>query len=255
VKEARIWQPVVTSLERWETAGPKAPLWLRDDDAVEPSPALDRLIRLARGNRIPIALSIIPASTGEALAGILKDEPHVEPIVHGWAHRSHAPEGEKKQEFGLHRPMSEMHDELARALHRLRELYQSRLVPIFVPPWNRIAPQVAQGLGKLGYSAISAFGQSAPEQTERSIPQINTHVDLIDFRGTRRCRDHGVLASSLAATLDHSLTHGRYPIGVLSHHLDHDDAAFEFLEGLFAVSKSHRWLPARELVDRRVRPA
>jgi hypothetical protein len=114
---------------------------------------------------------------------------------------------------------------------------------------------VAHGLGQIGYAAVSTFGLSVLEPVKMSIPQINTHVDLIDFRGTRTCRDHGLLAGSLAETLDHSLTNGYYPIGILSHHLVHDDAAFEFLERLFAISKSHRWLSARELVDRRVRLA
>lgn len=250
--EARIWQPVIEALDRWTMAGLKAPFWLRDDDAIEPSPALDRLTALAARFKVPIALAIIPAATGKALAAKLQSELRIAPIVHGWAHRNHAPDDEKKQEFGPHRPVSEMHVELTRGLHKLKALYGARLVPMFVPPWNRMAPQVAERLGSIGYTAFSTFGLASAVRANGSIPEINTHIDLIDFRGTRRCRDHGLLAGSVAATLSHSLDHGRYAVGILSHHLIHDAAAFDFLEGLLSIAGGHLWLSPRDLVERRI---
>jgi hypothetical protein len=140
-----------------------------------------------------------------------------------------------------------MQADLVRALSKMKSLYGRRLVPMFVPPWNRIAPAVAESLGKSGYEACSTFGH-AP--LDSSICEINTHVDIIDFRGQRRCRDHGLLADSLAATLTHSLDGGQYPVGILSHHLVHDDAAFEFLKGLFSISQGCQWLSPRELIER-----
>jgi hypothetical protein len=250
--EARIWEPVVEALDRWSAAGLRAPLWLRDDDAVEPSPALDRLTILAARFKVPIALAIIPAATGKALAATLENQLHVAPIVHGWAHRNHAAEGEKKQEFGPHRPLSEMRDELTRGLHKMKALYGTRLVPILVPPWNRIACELVECLSAIGYAAFSTFGLTSAAPVPGSIPEINTHIDLIDFRGTRKCRDHGLLAGAVAATLSHSLDHGRYPVGVLSHHLIHDAAAFDFLEGLFSVANRHLWLSPGELIGRRI---
>jgi hypothetical protein len=247
--DARVWRPVTEALDRWSAAGLQAPLWLRDDDAVEPSPALERLTGLAQRFKVPVALAIVPAPTGKALAAELENQLHVAPIVHGWAHRNHAAEGEKKQEFGPQRPLSEMIDELTRGLHKMKTLYGTRLVPILVPPWNRIAPQVAECLGEIGYAAFSRFGLALAHS---SVPEINTHVDVIDFAGTRRCRDHALLADAVAARLTHSLDHGRYPVGVLSHHLVHDAAAFAFLENLFSVSCRHLWLSPGELIERRI---
>jgi hypothetical protein len=252
MSDLRIWKPLIDAFARWAKAGLNPPLWLRDDDAVEPSPALDPLMALAAQYEVPIALAIIPAKTGDALAERLQREPHVTPIVHGWAHVNHAPENEKRQEFGLHRPLAEVQADLVRALSKMKSLYGRRLVPMFVPPWNRIAPAVAQSLAENGFEACSAFGH---QPLNSSICEINTHVDIIDFRGQRRCRDHGLLAGSLAASLTHSLDGGRYPVGILSHHLVHDDAAFEFLKDLFSISQGCHWLSPKELIERCARLA
>jgi hypothetical protein len=246
-----MWRPVAKALDAWREAGLRAPLWLRDDDAIEPTRALERLIHLTARHGVPLALAVIPAAAAKPLARELAAARHVSPVVHGWAHRNHAPSDERKQEFGLHRPIEVMRQELVLALAKTKELFAERLVPIFVPPWNRIASQLVPSLSDLGYSALSTFGVASNESNRFAIPEINTHVDIIDFRVTRRCRDHGLLADDLAARLSHALHHGRYPVGVLSHHLVHDDSAFDFLEDLFTVTGDAPWLSAQGLVERR----
>ncbi|TIT57545.1 MAG: polysaccharide deacetylase, partial [Mesorhizobium sp.] len=57
----QIWQPLVEELARWQRAGRKAEFWLRDDDAVDPTPALDRLLDLTRQFAVPVTLAVIPA--------------------------------------------------------------------------------------------------------------------------------------------------------------------------------------------------
>ena len=41
------WQKFADELARWSDAGREVELWWRDDDAARPTPALDRLLRLA----------------------------------------------------------------------------------------------------------------------------------------------------------------------------------------------------------------
>jgi hypothetical protein len=247
-----IWRPVVEALESWHAADLRAPLWLRDDDSVEPTPALERLIDLTAEHDIPLALAVVPANAGKALAHALRAAGHVTPIVHGWAHRNYAPKGEKKQEFGLHRPIEAMRQDLSLALSKVRELFPFQLAPMFVPPWNRIAPELIPILRELDYTALSTFGATSAEN--RASPEINTHVDIIDFRGTRRCREHGVLAQEIAVALSYSFQHGRCAVGILSHHLVHDEAAFEFLAGFFSIARQEYWLSAQELIERRTGP-
>ncbi len=41
-----VWQPLLRALDRWNRAGRRAEFWLRDDDAIEPTEPLDRLLDL-----------------------------------------------------------------------------------------------------------------------------------------------------------------------------------------------------------------
>ncbi|MDI7861656.1 polysaccharide deacetylase family protein [Rhizobiaceae bacterium n13] len=236
---SNIWHPLLLELDRWQAAGRQASLWLRDDDAIEPTPALERLLSLTGSHHIPVALAVIPAHTGERLARHLDSAPHTTVVVHGWSHRNYASPQEKKQELGLHRPPEVVLEELAKGLTLLEELHRLRIQPVLVPPWNRIDSRLVPELEGLGYEALSVYG---PEKTG-TIRQINTHVDLMDWHGTRGGRPHDVLALELAANLARTFESGG-AVGFLTHHLVHDEMAWGFLEELFAVMEAHpgcRW--------------
>ncbi|AZO11441.1 polysaccharide deacetylase [Mesorhizobium sp. M3A.F.Ca.ET.080.04.2.1] len=244
----QIWQPLVEELARWQRADRKAEFWLRDDDAVDPTPALDRLLDLTREFAVALTLAVIPALTDEKLVVRLDEAPHVTVAIHGWAHRNHAPEGQKKQELGRHRPREAVLDELARGLSRVSGLHGARAVPMLVPPWNRIDPGLVSELGSIGFAALSAFGPSKPA----SVAVVNSNVDIMDWHGTRGCRDHGLLVQAIVAQLQHAFDGGE-PVGLLTHHLVHDESAWLFLERLFTVAaqtEACAWLPIRALIGR-----
>src|SRR5689334_15237516 len=97
------WSDLVRELDRWEEAGRTATLWWRDDDAAKPTSALERLIGIAPG--IPIALAVIPAQAEEGLAVWLAalersgQRAHIAILQHGWRHVNHSSVGKKKSEF------------------------------------------------------------------------------------------------------------------------------------------------------------
>lgn len=246
-----LWQPLHDELAEWRKAGRVADLWLRDDDAVEPTPLLDRLIGLTEEFRIPVALAVIPARTGEALARRLDKVLHMHPLVHGWSHANHAPLHEKKQELGHHRPHRAVLDDLSRGFARLSELHGERLAPMLVPPWNRIDPSVLDDLPALGFKGLSAFGHKLSSRPRLII--ANTHVDIIDSRAFNACRDHASLVAGLAGELARSRAGAGTPVGILSHHLVSGDEAFSFLRGLFtaaALAGTVRWRSPHDLLDR-----
>lgn len=244
-----IWLPLINELDRWHEARITARLWLRDDDAVAPTSLLDELGGLTERFRIPVTLAIIPASTGADLVEHLRNTPHMTPAIHGWLHANHAPQGEKKQEYGLHRGREAVLEELTGALERMRSLYGDRLVPMLIPPWNRIAPELMPDLPGLGYRALSAFGEPILEVTGLAV--VNTHVDLIDFRRTRRCHEHEFLARQIAGELARSRLSDGSAVGILSHHLVEDPSAMRFLKDLFTVTTNHpacRWTEIADLI-------
>ncbi len=243
MSSAALWHAVKDRLSELDDLGQPVRFWLRDDDAVEVTPALLRLLKLTADHAVPLALAIVPAHADEGLARGLRHWPLVVPVVHGWSHANHAPVGQKKQEFGPHRGLDAMRGDLAAGLARMRDVFGEDLAPVLVPPWNRISPELLSDLREIGFSAVSGF-RSVPESA--SVPVINTHLDIMDWHAARGGRPAADLVSELLQLLDAEPAGGR-AIGILSHHLVHDDAAWDFLEQIFEVADG-RWTSVRELL-------
>lgn len=249
--DRRARDALVAVLDARREAAQPATLWLRDDDACEATPALASLLDLAGFHGVAPVIAAIPErarpSLIEALAGS-----RARLAVHGAAHRNHAPAGEKKRELGPDRPLPVMLAELRAAHRRLADLAGDRFLPMLVPPWNRIAPGLVPRLAGLGFAVLSTFGPRPAGPAIPGLSRINTHVDLIDWRGGRKAHPPGDLYARLARAVG-APRPGRddEPIGILSHHLVHDDAAWAFLNDLMALTTRHpgaRWLDAAALV-------
>ncbi|MCA2432856.1 polysaccharide deacetylase family protein [Rhizobium leguminosarum] len=243
-----VWDPLRRELDRWQAAGRVARFWLRDDDAVEPTQALETLIALAGQSEVPLTLAVIPGLTGEALAVRLAEETSVTVAVHGWSHTNHAGPQAKKQELGGERPAEVVLGELDEGFRLLQRLHPARMVPVLVPPWNRIDPALIPALPGLGFAALSVYGRA---NQGGPVPLLNTHVDVIDWHGTRGGRREADLVTELVAELRHRFAGSDEPVGVLTHHLVHDAATWNFLSALFAVTGRHpavRWSSASELL-------
>lgn len=243
------WDPLRRELDRWQAAGRVARFWLRDDDAVEPTPALETLMALACQSQVPLTLAVIPGLTDEALAARLAEEAAVAVAVHGWSHTNHAGPQGKKQELGGERPAEAVLGELREGFRLLQRLHPARFLPVLVPPWNRIDAALIPALPGLGFAALSVYGRA---KQDGPMPLLNTHVDVIDWHGTRGGRSEEELVTELVAELRHRFAGSDEPVGMLTHHLVHDAAAWDFLSALFAVTGRHpavRWSSASALLQ------
>ena len=240
-------RPIIAELDRWQRAGKIARFWLRDDDAVDPTAPLERLLEITAASSVPLALAVIPAHTGEALADRLADQPLCAVVVHGWSHANHAGPDNKKQELGRHRPASAVLSELGDGFNSLARLHAGRFVPMLVPPWNRIDSGLLPHLAGLGYEALSVYGPEKPGP----LAVINTHVDVMDWHGTRGGRDPQALTGEIVARLEHMFDNGG-TMGLLTHHLVHDEIVWDFMRVLFDATASHaacRWTPVAEILQ------
>lgn len=239
-------------MDRWGDA--EVTLWWRDDDAGAPTPALGRLLELSDASGVPVGLGVIPAVAGEALAAATRSRTGVRVLQHGFAHVNHAPQGEKNAEFGDHRPLTRMCEDIAAGTERLRTLFGDRLLPCFVPPWNRLAARLAPELPSLGIRTLSTFTPRSSRVAAPGLVQVNTHMDLIDWRGRRGFKGTRVLVDAIAAHLGarrRRQADADEPTGILSHHLQHDQACWVFLEQLFERTQQRgnvRWLSIDEAV-------
>ncbi len=244
--ESKAMAELIDGLHDAAVSGHPVSFWLRDDDAVDPSEPLDRLLALTKKYSVPVTLAVIPENTGSDLVDRLESTRNVSVAVHGWSHSNHASAAEKKQELGNHRPLIDILAELDRGFGKLSQLHHTRFVPLLVPPWNRISPEIVNKLEETGFRGLSTFGDEKSTGIQ-SIIIRNTHVDIIDWRGTRGGRP----AVDLVAEIVAHVKQGRTSIGILSHHLVHDEAAWCFLQQLFATTSEHpgaRWLSIDELL-------
>jgi hypothetical protein len=241
------WDALADELDAWAAAGRQANLWWRDDDATELTDALARLIDLAGVTQVPLCLAVIPAAATPGLAACIAGAADgAAVVVHGYAHRDHAPPGQPKAEFHPERGLDAMTEEVERAWRRTLELFGPRAMPVLVPPWNRIARDLIPRLPAAGYRGLSTIASARPGAVPVPVAGLrrrNAHIDIIDWRGSRAFIGDAAalkaIVARLAAFRDAAGT-APPPLGILTHHLMHDAAAWAFLDKFIARTRGHR---------------
>jgi hypothetical protein len=109
---------------------------------------------------------------------------------------------------------------------------------------------VLGGLAGVGFRGASAYGPRAAMDGARVVI-ANAHVDPMNWRE----RGFAGLDKTLSGLLGElrarrtGATDAEEPLGLLTHHLDHDDAFWDFLDDLFRVTSAHpaaRWITVAE---------
>jgi hypothetical protein len=250
------WPDLVAEFDRWQEAGEVATLWWRDDDAVAPTARLGRLLSIASG--VPVSLAVIPAVAEPELAEWLARFPrsgpdaHIAVLQHGWRHLNHSGFG-KKSEFPAERANLEVAWDLAAGRMRLTELFGTRALPVLVPPWNRLGDSFLGLLDSCGFAGISRARPRSATRPAPGVVEVNIHVDLVDWTGGRGFSGEAAALRGLVGHLQArrcGAVSADEPTGILTHHLVQDEATDAFLDRLIAVSVSHpsvRWLAACEI--------
>jgi hypothetical protein len=247
------WRDLGDELDRWAEAGRRATLWWRDDDAAHATTALERLLTLRQRLDIPLALAAMPALIDDPAAKAIADDAGATVLQHGYAHHNHAMASERKAELSDSRDPNIVMDELVRGWQRLESLFGDRAVPVLVPPWNRIGYSLVPRLGNAGYCGLSTYGPRPRRLAGPGVVLVNTHIDLIDWRGHRSfVGDDNALELAVAHLTARRLNNNGddEPTGLLSHHLAHDEACWDFIATLAAATRAHPaadWLDARTI--------
>ena len=243
------WPDLAAELARWRAAGRVPRFWWRDDDAVAPSAALDRLLAIVAAQRLSPALAVIPACAAPALAERLNGQP-IALLQHGYAHQNHAPPGEKKAELAAHRPVPNMLAELRRGAERLAALFGAN-TRVLVPPWNRIDARLVEALPAGGFTGLSSYRPRPTAHPTRGLTMVNCHVDIVDWRERRFVGE----ATALGLALGHlaarraGLADPDEPTGLLTHHALNEPEAWRFVETLVDNVRAGGgyWIAADEL--------
>lgn len=227
------WQQLDTALDAALGRGETVRFWWRDDDAGESSPALNRLLETSESQNLPLALAVVPAWLQPDAQGQIAASGEATVLQHGYAHKNHARKGAKSIELGG-RAADRIAKDLRKGFASLEDAFGAGFLPVLVPPWNRIDEALHPHLRRAGFAGLSVFGERAGPEVTPGVSLINTHVDPIDWRGTRGFLGEDVMLERLIAQLELD-----EPIGILSHHLVMDEPCWTFLERLFSALMRH----------------
>jgi hypothetical protein len=226
------WEALEAAIER--RGG--ATFWWRDDDAALATAELERLLSLSRRFNVALALAVVPELAERTLFELLNEETLV--LQHGTDHRNRAAPGEKKTEFPASEPDERALERLVAASKRLHAMAGARALPVLVPPWNRMRQDLAEKLSAIGLIGLSRDGKAKPLA---GLTQVNTHIDIVAWHEGRRFIGE---EQALSAALE--LMELTSPVGWLTHHAVHDEAAWRFLERLLRLP-GVRWASAADL--------
>lgn len=236
------WDRVRQELDLWTRERRTAKFWWRDDDAQDISERLSRMLATAARFDVKIGLSVIPAKLKPRLVKALERERQAQVLVHGFAHENHAWPGQAKRELGGTRSSSEIVADLERGLALMRANFGRRLLPVLVPPWNRIAPAAVGQLPRLGYRGLSTWKPRVAANPAPGLMQVNTHLDVIDWRRGRVVKDEGLIAGLLLRKLRwrrERQARASEPLGLLTHHAYWDTAKEQIIVNLLKATHGH----------------
>ena len=261
------WRAFIDELARSRDAGCPARFWWRDDDAHMPTPALAGLLALRAAAQVPLALAVIPEEAVPALFGEIG--PGISVLQHGTDHVNRAGRGEKKTEFSIHESVGSALARLRASRARLADLSRGRALPVLVPPWNRIPAALAAEIGLAGFRGLSTYDTydthdthdthdagtfaARPPGHPATVVQVHTHLDIIAWReGRGFAGEEQVLRQAIRRLAYQRSGDKRQagPIGWLTHHAVHDDAAQRFLEQLLEITRNAEgvtWADAEQL--------
>lgn len=238
----KAWEALGAELDLWTAEGLTARFWWRDDDAVDVTPELEQLLAIQRAAAVPLTLAIVPGQATRALADRLETLPGITVAQHGLAHINHAPPHEKKSEFPGARVLTARLEDLHRGREIMKDLFPRQALQMLVPPWNRLSPDALEHLPSLGFFALSSFQLRQRYWAAPGLIQLNAHIDPVDWHGGHS--DAGpITALATAVRTLIALRSGAAPqqtLGLLTHHLRHDIAGWDFVSRFLDYVTRHR---------------
>ena len=230
-----ILNELARELREWERVGKTARFWWRDDDAVSDTPELRRLLALAEEIGAVIALGIIPERADDGLAKVVAQAPCCI-WQHGWHHLKHL-----HGEFGEGRDLESMMTEAHNGQVALDRIFgEARWQRVFVPPFHALSLPFKMILPNLGYWGLSAGHPLTPRID--TIPEVNAEIDIMNWP-QGKVHSANVISKMLLDQLvsrREDRSSAEAPIGLLTHHLAHDEVGWQFITDLFRFLKTHK---------------
>jgi hypothetical protein len=108
----------------------------------------------------------------------------------------------------------------------------------FTPPFNRVDPVLEPALTANGFAAFSAWGTLGPRRPP--LGRLDTHIEVLKWTPHADFLGEGAFLGQLLQALRFRREAAAFdePVGLLTHHLNHDEAAWSFLQRFVAFSRA-----------------
>jgi len=146
----------------------------------------------------------------------------------------------------------------------MRRLFPRQSRHILIPPWNRFPAELTGHLLPLGFTVLSGFQLRRQYWAAEGVVQLNTHIDPVDWKGQDSVAGCKTALAAAQRCLQ-VMRLGAAPqqtLGLLTHHLRHDSAGWDFIVEFLARVLEHPGSGWRDLessldigsLDRNVTP-
>jgi hypothetical protein len=261
---ARLTTSIHRELDLWQDNGAVANFWWRDDDAYIDNDRFRRLVGLADVTGAPIILAVSPGLMSESFVATLNGIRNVSVAAHGFRHVNHS-KSRQSGEFWHDRPLSVMSAEIENLATVFASMFPNRGLSMFVPPWHRFDPQLSPYLMRAGFKILSmhesftvralqiiaaklprfkmAFAKPASKATvPDGMKRVDIAINLLKIGPHHQGTANPLLIEHVIGALRLrrlGFIDANRPIGLMTHHLQHDELAWEQLSQLVTAIAEH----------------
>lgn len=248
------WDDLIEELDQWLKEGRTANFWWRDDGVGKLNNQLERLLGLRKKLDVSLALSTIPTLVNSLFWSRLTQENCITILQNGYSHHNFADTFEPKTELNGTRPLEHIIADLAVGMQKLAQHPQA--IPVLVPPWNHIAPQLVPLLPEIGYRGLSSLDHRPRLTLPPGLKQYNVHIAPVEqlknkdsggFLGTELSIKRAT--KNLKDRRNKKNSDGDI-IGLLSQHAIQDEDTWVFIEKFITCTKRHhavKWVSASDV--------
>jgi len=194
-----------------------------------------------------MTLAVVPSGALAALADGVSAAPGLTVAQHGTDHINRRPPGQSPNEYPPEASAVEIGVSIAAGRRRMADAGLEPL--LYVPPWNHVDETLIEALRYAGYRTYSA---ASNPHALAGLVQIGAQIDIMRWGRRRPCfRGEARIWDSLRRCLRIARRSGQFrqPIGLLTHHLAHDAAAWGFLERfLVFADDAFQWSTPMEYI-------
>jgi hypothetical protein len=158
--------------------------------------------------------------------------PNLDLAIHGFRHENRAPAGQPSGEVNDGDTLDNISAEVETAIAAFA---RAGLTPdLFVPPWNNAHATLDAALVRHGLT-VSRYGELRAPRAQP--PRLDAHLDIMRWKPEARFRGSVKFLMRARRLLVERRVRGLWddPIGLLTHHLDHDEASWTFLAAFLST--------------------